>query len=174
MPMTPFSFAGHTIEPSVSVPSDAAQKLADAAAPEPELEPQAFRSSTYGLFVRPPAPDQPLVELNPRKFAHSLRLVLPRMTAPARRRVAATVESREGGVPVSANEPAFVCILSPVSMFPLSRIGMPCSGPRTWPAFRSASRSFAMDSASGFNSRMELTPLSSTVIRAWYFWTSDS
>src|SRR3989442_4325270 len=173
IPTTPFSFAGHTIEPSVSVPNAAAQKLADAAAPEPELEPQAFRSSTYGLFVSPPAPDQPLVELKPRKFAHSLRFVFPRMTAPAARRFAATVESCEGGLPLSASEPAFVCILSPVSMFPLSRIGMPCNGPRTCPAFRSASSCFAIDSASGFSSRIELTLWSSTLIRAWYFWTSD-
>ena len=36
---------GQTIEPSVSVPMAAAQKFAAAAAPEPELEPQALRSS---------------------------------------------------------------------------------------------------------------------------------
>src|SRR3954468_13553323 len=62
IPTPPFSCAGQTMEPSVSVPIDAAQKFADAAAPEPELEPQGLRSSTYGLLVCPPAPDQPLLE----------------------------------------------------------------------------------------------------------------
>ena len=49
IPTTPSLFAGLTIEPSVSVPSPAAQRFADADAPEPELEPPAFRSSAYGL-----------------------------------------------------------------------------------------------------------------------------
>src|SRR3954466_15259106 len=65
MPTTPFSFAGPTIEPSVSGPIDTVPKLAAAAAPEPELEPHALRSRTYGLLVSPPTPDQPLVELKP-------------------------------------------------------------------------------------------------------------
>ena len=42
---------GQTIEPSVSVPSPAAQRLAEIAAPEPELEPQGLRSRKYGLPV---------------------------------------------------------------------------------------------------------------------------
>src|SRR5712671_3217269 len=61
-PITPFTFPGHTMLPSVSDPRETAAKLAEAAAPDPELEPQALRSSEYGLCVRPPRPDQPLVE----------------------------------------------------------------------------------------------------------------
>ena len=38
-------FDGDTIEPSVSEPTVSAQRLAAAAAPEPELEPDALRSS---------------------------------------------------------------------------------------------------------------------------------
>src|SRR5712692_7120789 len=49
IPTTPSLFAGLTIDPSVSVPSPAAQRFADADAPEPELEPPGFRSSAYGL-----------------------------------------------------------------------------------------------------------------------------
>ena len=93
IPTTALTFAGHTMLPSVSLPRLTAVKLAAAAAAEPELEPQALRSVEYGLWVRPPRPDQPLVEKKERKFAHSERFVLPRMTAPAARRLAATVES---------------------------------------------------------------------------------
>src|SRR5260370_15282245 len=81
MPTTPFAFAGHTMLPSVSLPNDTAANFADAAAPEPELEPQRVRSMPYGLCVCPPRPDQPLMDSNERKFAHSDRLVLPRITA---------------------------------------------------------------------------------------------
>ena len=45
MPTIPLAFDGHTTEPSVSVPTATAQRLADVAAPEPELDPQALRSS---------------------------------------------------------------------------------------------------------------------------------
>ena len=41
---TLFTFPGQTMLPSVSDPKETAAKFADAAAPEPELEPQAFRS----------------------------------------------------------------------------------------------------------------------------------
>jgi hypothetical protein len=43
MPTIPLADAGQTTEPSVSVPTAAAQKLAATAAPEPELEPQGLR-----------------------------------------------------------------------------------------------------------------------------------
>src|SRR6185436_13438086 len=48
MPTTPLLDDGLMIEPSVSVPSDAAARLAETATPEPELEPPGLRSSTYG------------------------------------------------------------------------------------------------------------------------------
>src|SRR5262245_18266571 len=85
MPTRPFAPDGHTIDPSVSVPTPIAARLAAMAAPVPELEPQGLRSSTYGFFTSPPRPLHPLVECVERKFAHSLRLVLPRITTPASR-----------------------------------------------------------------------------------------
>ncbi len=157
IPTTPFTLAGQTMLPLVSVPIDTAEKLADAAAPEPELDPQALRSSEYGLRVSRPRPDQPLVELNERKLAHSERLVFPRITAPPARSLAATVESFRAGWPASANDPAVVCMLSPVPMLSLSSTGMPCSGPFTWPWRRCSSASLAMARASGFTSMTELT-----------------
>src|SRR6266436_10260242 len=45
MPTTPLAFAGQTMLPSVSEPKETAAKLAEAAAPEPELEPQGDRKS---------------------------------------------------------------------------------------------------------------------------------
>src|SRR5262249_35690678 len=83
IPTIPFVVAGQTIEPSVSVPTATLQRLAETATPEPELEPKGLRSMAYGLRVNPPRPLQPLVEWVERKLAHSLRFVLPRMTAPA-------------------------------------------------------------------------------------------
>src|SRR5215472_15119813 len=44
IPTTPLAFAGQTTLPSVSVPRDSVVKLADSAAPEPELETQGLRS----------------------------------------------------------------------------------------------------------------------------------
>jgi hypothetical protein len=46
MPTTPLMDEGQAIEPLVSVPIAAAHKLAATATPDPELDPQGFRSST--------------------------------------------------------------------------------------------------------------------------------
>src|SRR5437762_2176951 len=83
IPTMPFTDEGDMIDPSVSVPIAAAHRFAATAAPEPELEPDALRSSANGLCVNPPRPLQPLVEREERKLAHSLKLVLPKITAPA-------------------------------------------------------------------------------------------
>src|SRR5581483_572902 len=85
MPTSELVFDGDTIDPSVSVPIATAHRLEATATPDPELDPEGLRSSAYGFRVRPPRPLQPLVECVERKFAHSLRFVLPRITAPAAR-----------------------------------------------------------------------------------------
>src|SRR4051812_4118020 len=54
MPTTPLLEDGLMIEPSVSLPNEATQRLADTETPEPELEPPGERSRTYGLRVCPP------------------------------------------------------------------------------------------------------------------------
>src|ERR671937_1134563 len=91
MPTTPLMHAGQTMLPSVSVASAAAQRFADAAAPDPELDPHGLRSIAYGLLHWPPRPLQPLDEWNERKFAHSLRFAFPRIKAPPARSLAAAV-----------------------------------------------------------------------------------
>src|SRR5438552_18844428 len=113
MPTSAWALDGAITDPSVSVPTAAAQRFAAIAAPDPELDPDGFRSSAYGFFVWPPRPLQPLVECVDRKFAHSLKFVLPRITAPACRSRAATNESRGGLPAASASDPALVIILSP-------------------------------------------------------------
>src|SRR5271163_4855164 len=145
-PASPFADDGQTIDPSVSVPTPATQKLAETAAPVPELDPQGLRSSAYGLRVSPPRPLHPLVEWLERMLAHSLRFVLPRITTPALRSCAATKASFAG------RDPAVVFIRSPVSMLSLRRTGMPCSGPRGPFDLRSRSSASAICRASGLTS----------------------
>src|SRR5216684_4014761 len=152
IPAKPFEDDGQTMEPSVSVPMAAAQRFAETPAPDPELEPQGLRSSAYGFFVRPPRPLHPLVEWLERMFAHSLRFVLPRMTAPASRSLRATPESCAGREPTRASDPAVVCIRSSVSMLSLISTGIPCIGPRGPFSLRSLSSASAMASAPGFTS----------------------
>src|SRR5688500_1741014 len=84
-PTIPHIDAGQRIDPSVSVPTPTAPRFAAIAAPVPDDEPHGLRSKIYGLRVCPPRPDHPLIESLSRKFAHSLRLVFARITAPASR-----------------------------------------------------------------------------------------
>jgi hypothetical protein len=137
------------MDPSVSVPTEAAQRHAAVAAPEPELEPLGLRSSTYGLRVCKPRPLQPLTERDERKFAHSLRFVLPRMTTPASRNLLTIGASWLAKWPSSASEPAVVIMRSPVSMLSLTSSGMPWSGPRDLPARSSRSSDSAMSAPRG-------------------------
>src|ERR1700716_3638708 len=110
IPTMPFTADGHTIEPSVSVPIPIAHMFAETADPVPELEPHGFRSRTYGFLACPPRPLQPLDECVERKFAHSLRFVLPSRIAPAARSLAAVVASLSAIDPASAYDPAVVVI----------------------------------------------------------------
>src|SRR6266581_3994417 len=123
IPTRELLFDGDTIDPSVSVPIAAAARFAATATPDPELEPDGLRSSAYGFLVNPPRPLQPLVECVDRKLAHSLRLVLPRITAPAWRSRSTTNASFDGFALSSASEPAVVIIRSAVAMLSLIRIG---------------------------------------------------
>ena len=151
-PTSPQIDDGQRIDPSVSVPTPTAARLAAMAVPVPEEEPHGLRSMATGWRTCPPRLLHPLVERVERKLAHSLRLVFPSSTAPASRSRATRKASRGAGRPTSASEPAVVCIRSPVSMLSLMSTGIPCSGPRTRPCRRSASRAAAMASASGFTS----------------------
>src|SRR6202165_4501819 len=177
MPTTPLALAGHTMLPSVSGPNDTAVKFDDTAAAEPGLDPQGLRWMRSGLFVCPPRPDHPLTDSKERKLAHSDRFVFPRMTAPPPRRLAATVESVSAGFPSSANDPAVVCIMSPVSTLSFSSTGIPCKGPSTMPCLRNWSAWRAISSASGFSSITELTPgpfWSSAMMRLMYSLVNSS
>src|SRR5918998_1505045 len=108
IPTIPVAEAGQTIDPSVSVPTATAPRLAETATAEPELEPHGFRSSTKGFRHCPPRALQPLLERVDRMLAHSLMFALASSTAPAERRRAATPESLEATKPSSASDPAVV------------------------------------------------------------------
>jgi len=120
---------------------------------DPELEPHGLLSRTYGFFAWPPRPLHPLEECVDLKFAHSLRLVLPRMMAPASRSFFAMKASCGGIEPSSAYDPAVVVMRSCVSMLSLMRTGIPCIGPRVPRDFLSSSSDFAIAIASGLISR---------------------
>src|SRR6184192_1413710 len=124
---------GQTTDPSVSVPTAAAHRFAADATADPELDPHGSKLRRYGSRVKPPRALQPLNGAKPRKFAHSERLALPRMTAPAARKRFTTTESEGTMLPTSASDPAVVCILSAVARLSFTRIGMPCNGPRSCP-----------------------------------------
>ena len=83
MPTIPHALAGQTMLPSVSVPTASGARPAATATPDPELEPDGLRPVPCGLTACPPSVLHPLVEWLERKFAHSDRLALPRITAPA-------------------------------------------------------------------------------------------
>jgi hypothetical protein len=75
----------------------------------------------------------------PQKLHHSLRLAVPRSTAPACRRRSTTPASRAGRDPSMASDPAVALSAPAVAMLSLSSTGMPCSGGNTPdPASRSA------------------------------------
>ena len=61
-PTTPHALAGHTIDPSVSVPTAIGASPAATATPEPELDPDGLRSRACGFAAWPPSVLQPLVE----------------------------------------------------------------------------------------------------------------
>ena len=98
------------------------------------------------MFVWPPMPLQPLDDGPDRKFAHSDRLALPMMIAPAAFSFAA-MNASPGALPASAHEPAVVG-MPVVPMLSLTMIGMPSSG-RSSPPRRALSAACASASAVG-------------------------
>jgi hypothetical protein len=66
-----------------------------------------------------------------RKLHHSLRLAVPRSTAPACRRRSTTPASSAGQDPTMASDPAVALSAPAVAMLSLSSMGMPCRGGNT-------------------------------------------
>ncbi len=81
------------------------------------------------MVVWPPMPLQPLDDEPDRKLAHSDRLALPMMIAPAAFSFCA-MNASPGVLPASAQEPAVVGIRV-VLMLSLTMIGIPSSGRRS-------------------------------------------
>ena len=99
------------------------------------------------MFVWPPMPLQPLDDGPDRKLAHSERLALPMMIAPAAFSLCA-MNASSGVLPASAQEPAVVG-MPVVSTLSLTMIGIPSSGRRSplrraWSAARASSRAVGL------------------------------
>src|SRR5438874_2138908 len=107
------------------------------------------------MLVWPPMPLQPLDDGIERQLAHSDRLALAMISAPAALRRAA-MKASLGELPASAHEPAVVG-MPVVSTLSLTMIGIPSSG-RCDPALRAASARRASARAVGL-----------TLMTAWSF-----
>src|SRR3954452_4268078 len=129
-PTIPLIEAGQVTEPLGSVPIASLTSPAATAAPDPLDDPQASRSSAHGLWTTPPTALHPEIELFERILAHSLRLVLPTMMAPASRRRATNGASRLVTLFASARLPAVVGSGPALSILSLISTGWPASGPR--------------------------------------------
>ena len=150
-PTIPHALAGLTIEPSVSVPTDSGASPAATATADPELDPDGLRPVPCGLTAWPPRVLQPLLDRVDRKLAHSDRLALPRMIAPAWRSRPTRNASPVSAL-ASAGEPA-VAGCPATAMLSLIRTGIPASGPAGLPpAARSQSLAAAAPAASGLTS----------------------
>src|SRR4030095_6976899 len=116
--------AGFRTDWALSVPIEPRQRLAATAAPEPPLDPPAIRLRSHGFRV---VPYNGCTVGPPR--AHSCRLVLPRIMAPASFSLVTTVASKSGIQFSSTFDPAVV--LTPcVAMLSLMENGIPWSAPR--------------------------------------------
>ncbi len=146
MPTMPFACDGLTIEPSVSVPTASGASPPATATPDPELDPDGFRPAPCGFTAWPPSVDQPLEDCVDRKFAHSDRLALPRMTALAARSLPIRKAS-SAAAPSSAGEPA-VAGEPATEMLSLISTGIPASEPRSAPEARASSTAMACATAS--------------------------
>jgi hypothetical protein len=140
-PTTPHHAAGLRTEPPVSSPSVNAHSAAAVAIPEPDDEPPGSCSTFHGLHGWPKGNSR----VPPR--ANSVRLSLPKSTAPAARRRATTVASAAAGAAFGTREP--IVVGRPLtSNWSFTAKGTPCSGPHGWPAIRAASACRAAASAS--------------------------
>src|ERR671936_8550 len=106
------------------------------------------------MFVWPPIPLHPLDDGFERKFAHSERLALPMMIAPAAFSCFA-MNASAGVLPASAQEPAVVGI-PVVSTLSLTMIGIPSSGRwspllRAWSAARASARAVGLTVITAFS-----------------------
>src|SRR5439155_17065564 len=129
-PVTPQRMLGDTILPPVSLPMENPTNPAAVAAPGPALEPDAPSSNNHGFIVWPP---------NQMSFnASAPKLSFATSTAPASfnfRTTAASVigtRSRNGSAP-------YVVAIPVVSSKSFPPQGIPCDGPRYFPAAISTS-----------------------------------
>src|SRR5579864_6932769 len=143
-PVVPHRIDGLTMLPSVSLPIAKPTNAAAVAAPGPALDPDDASSSSHGFIVCPP---------NQISFSASApKLSLATSTAPAACSRFTTAASSVGTRLRNGSAP-YVVAMPAVSSKSLPPQGMPCSGPRYFPAVISSSACFACFSA---NSRVSV------------------
>ena len=142
-PTRPHTDDGMRTDPPPSVAVAIGTRPAASAAPEPPLEPPGVCARSHGLRVTPSS----RLSVKP-SVANSGRLVLPTITAPARRSSAGTTSSSPaGGASTSSREPLRVGMPA-TSSKSFTSTGTPCSGPTAAPEARRASSAAASASAS--------------------------
>ncbi|BAT09938.1 Os10g0155450 [Oryza sativa Japonica Group] len=117
------------IDPSVSVPIVTATMFAAAAIAEPLLDAHG-KPWEEATLPWPARGLQPAGMPGARKLHHSLRLAVPRTTAPARRSRSTTPASPAGRDPTRASEPHVAFSAPPppaAAMLSFTRTGMPFS-----------------------------------------------
>ena len=111
-----------------SVPIAANDRPNAVATADPLLLPPDFMFSQYAPSVKPPRALQPLTGCVPRKLAHSLRFVVPKMIAPACLSRVTIFASFPGFAPNRTVDPEQASSANCVTMLSLSKIGTPCKG----------------------------------------------
>src|SRR6266446_1061643 len=137
-PVMPQRMLGLTMLPPVSLPIEKPTSPAAVAAPGPALEPDAPSSSSHGFIVWPPNQMSLSASAPKLSFATS--------TAPASLRRETTAESAVGTRFRKGSAPYVVGMLA-VSRRSLTPYGIPCSGPRYFPAAISLSAAVARANA---------------------------
>ncbi len=133
-PVVPFTVEGDEIEPSVSDPIPNPMQPADVADDDPADDPLEPWSVFHGLRVTPPNHKSPCASAPSVSLASS--------TAPAASSRCTTVAS--ASIFCSSNPPAPHVVRYPFTASKsFAPHGMPCSGPRYFPAAISRSASFA-------------------------------
>ncbi|MCX6630191.1 MAG: hypothetical protein NTW28_21445 [Candidatus Solibacter sp.] len=127
-PATPQKCAGTRMDPPPSLATPPAEHIAAIAAASPPLDPPGVRATSHGLLVRP------VMALSVSyRMSISGVLVRPITIAPAARKRATTVASREAGVNGRSTAPTRVARPA-ISKLSFTVTGTPRSNPRVPPA----------------------------------------
>ena len=136
MAATPLALPGHTMLPSVSLPTRPQQSSLKRPRPSRRSSRTDCDRAHMDCSFDRHDPTNRWSTSKERKFAHSDKIRFAEDDCTAGAEVGGDGGVLCAGLPTSANDPALVCILSPVSMLSLSRMGFHAKGPAPCPACR--------------------------------------